>query len=57
MPRPRKYDYKKDLPVTLFVTVPKDLKEQLDLMFTKNELNVKILKFLLDYVEKNRKSD
>lgn len=54
MPRPRKYDYQKDLPETIFITVPLNLKQELSKMMTNKELSDIVSNFLLDYVEKNR---
>lgn len=55
MPRPRKYDYSKDYPDTLFISVPIELKNKVKEVLTKKELNDLITKFLSNYVENIRK--
>lgn len=58
MPRPRKYDYKKDYPVTLFVKVPVVLMNQIqDIGIKEDKLNEEIVTFISQLVEKNRKID
>lgn len=56
MPRPRKYDYQRDLPDTLFISVPLYLKKEIQEILTKKELNDLISTFLSDYVENSKKN-
>ena len=57
MPRPRKYDYQKDIPETLFIQVPLYLKKELEQIMTKKELNDLVSKFLSEYVKNSKKND
>ncbi|WP_303984591.1 hypothetical protein [Niallia circulans] len=60
MPRPRKYDYKKDYPVktAIYVKLPVEVANKLDDMDLKgSELSNLVERFLIDYVEKNSKKD
>jgi len=54
MPRPRKYDYKKDLPDTLFIKIPIELKNKLEDKFTKTEINQIVTKYLEKFVENDK---
>ena len=56
MPRPRKYDYTKDYPVTMFVNLPISLKEQLDNKYTKKEIESLVLDFLSQLIENNNEN-
>lgn len=57
MPRPRKYDYQKDLPVTLFIKVPVRILNALedDLNLNNYEISKLVEQYLLEYVENNGK--
>jgi hypothetical protein len=60
MPRPRKYDYKTNYPVRLFINVRVDLMNELeeiglDQKEIQELLSKNAEKYLLEYVEKNRK--
>jgi hypothetical protein len=55
MPRPRKYDYSKDYPDTLFIKLPMNLKKELQDLHSKKEIDDLITSFLTKYVENNRK--
>jgi hypothetical protein len=60
MPRPRKYDYKKDYPVrtSLYLRLPAETMNKLEEMNLKApDLSKIVEEFLIDYVEKNSKKD
>jgi len=60
MPRPRKYDYKDDLPVKLrlFITLPVRVVNKLEeLGFDNVTLSKEVEKYLINFVEKNSKKD
>lgn len=64
MPRPRKYDYQKDLPVRLFINVPVKLLNDIEkLGFSQSDIQKQIEmskiveRFMEDFIEKNSKKD
>ena len=60
MPRPRKYDYQKDYPVrkVIYATVTVEVEKELEKMGLEgSELSKLVERFLIDYVENNRKND
>lgn len=64
MPRPRKYDYKENLPVRFFINVPVGIVNELEKIgFTQKELSKEIEKskiveqFLEDLYKNNSKKD
>ena len=60
MPRPRKYDYQKDYPVrkVIYATIPVEVDNELEkLGLEGSELSKIVERFLIDFVENNRKKD
>lgn len=60
MPRKRKYNYQKDLPVkmAIYVKLPVEIVNELEkLGIVNKELSKKVEKYLLEYVENNREKD
>lgn len=60
MPRPRKYDYKKDYPVrkAIYVKLRVEILEHLENEgITDKDLSNMVERFLIDFVENNRKKD
>lgn len=62
MPRPRKYDYTKDYPITIFAKVPVELVNKLnDLGYTNADIQREIdeslvlIKFLEEFIKKIEK--
>lgn len=58
MPRPRKYDYQKDYPVkkVIYVKLTVEIEKELEkLGLVDSELSNLVERFLIDYVENNRK--
>lgn len=58
MPRPRKYDYQKDYPVkkVIYVKLTVEIENELKNMGLEgSELSKLVERFLIDYVENNRK--
>lgn len=58
MPRPRKYDYKDDYPVTKFIKIPVRITNELDKRnISDEELSKIVEKFLEEYLKKTMKKD
>jgi hypothetical protein len=60
MPRPRKYDYKKDYPVkkVIYVKLTVEIAETLELLgYYDSSLSKLVENYLIEFVENNRKKD